>query len=118
MLNRFSLILSMLTFTGCYNGCLSPMPTIACGGPYGETWPSIAYIQKPETIGHTDSEQRWRDVVACGAEYGDLALRSAIPLGETFNTCMAQKGYMNIYYIDSLDCGTQDPEEDTGRCNL
>lgn len=126
MLNRFLLILSMLTFTGCYNGCLSPMPTIACGGPYGKPWPSIAYIQKPETIGHTNSEQRWRDAVACGAEYGDVELRSAMThdndgpidmeMRETFGICMAQKGYIQLSY--SIDCGSQDPKEDTGKCNL
>lgn len=118
MLNRFLLILSMLTFTGCYNGCLSPMPTIACGGPYGKPWPSIAYIQKPETIGHTDSEQRWRDAVACGAAYGDVELRSVMHKSEAFDVCMTQKGYIDIFSIDSLYCGSQDPKEDTGKCNL
>ena len=126
MLNKTLLLTTLLMSAGCYNGCITPMPVVSCGGYDGESWPAIAYYQKPATLGRTDSAQRWRDVVACGATYGDESLRSAIapspdsPIEDTmiekFDNCMAERGY--IYIMQSIDCGTQDPEEDTGKCNL
>jgi len=118
MWREIILFTGFFTLMGCNGGCISPIRAVSCGGPYGETWPSIAYIQKPETIGHTNSEQRWRDAVACGAEYGDVELRSVMHKSEAFDVCMTQKGYIDIFSIDSLYCGSQDPKEDTGKCNL
>ena len=110
---------------GC-NGCWSPMPVVSCGGPVGEPWPDVAFYQKPATYGRTDADQRWRDVEACGGKRGDLSLRSAVTyskdapvdlqLSEKFDQCMAHKGYDVM--LTGKDCGTQDPKENKGKCNL
>lgn len=110
---------------GC-NGCWSPMPVVSCGGPVGEPWPPVAFYQKPATYGRTDADQRWRDVEACGGKRGDLSLRSAmtrrvdspidLKMREEFRFCMRSKGYDIIENVDS--CGTQDPKENKGKCNL
>lgn len=115
---------SFLMLSGC-SGCWTPMPVVSCGGPYGERWPSIAHYQKSETIGRTDSEQRWKDAVVCGATYGDINVLSAITdsatgkvttdLVDKFLNCMKERGYQRL---SESDCGTQLPSEDTGKCNL
>ena len=117
------LIIILLLLPSC-SKCFFPLTTVTCGGPYNP-WPSIAHYQKPGQLGHTNSEQRWQAAVSCGAEYGDKNLRSAITrhkndpvdmgMREAFMNCMAKNGYI---YIKPIDCGTQNPGEDTGKCNL
>ena len=122
---RLLVIIQFLLLLSACDGCWTPIPVVSCGGPYGKSWPSIAHYQKPGQLGHTNSEKRWQDAVSCGAEYGDEGLRSAmthhkddpvdIKMREEFRNCMAKNGYI---HIDPIDCGTQDPDEDKGKCNL
>jgi lipoprotein len=122
---RLLVIIQFLLLLSACDGCWTPIPVVSCGGSYGEDWPSIAFYQKLETIGHTDSKQRWEDAVACGATYGDNTLLSAITDKNTgnitdkliysFDNCMERKGY---HQLTHNECGTQDPGENTGKCNL
>lgn len=117
-----------------YGGCyITPMPTVPCAMRKGPEWSPIAYFQKAATLRHTDSAQRWRDAVACGADYGDTSLRSAMThskdgaiddyLADKFDNCMKNRGYRYLFLEydkngERIDCGTQDPSEDKGLCNL
>ena len=122
---RLLVIIQFLLLLSACDGCWTPIPVVSCGGPYGKAWPVVAYYQKPETIGHTDSKQRWEDVVACGGRYGDNTLRSAMTYTQDgpvvdkliykFDNCMEKKGYQIVPFTE---CGTQDPDEDKGKCNL
>ncbi len=68
--------------------------------------PAVQGYQKTNSIGHTDTEQRWKDLQACGViDYnrGSLDLNASGP-GETsqqvvqrrdkINGCMKEKGYV------------------------
>ena len=49
------------------------MTTICFGKPYSY----VAEFQKPYSLGHTDSKQRWIDLSKCGVKYSDIYLDSA-----------------------------------------
>lgn len=68
--------------------------------------PAVQGFQKTDTIGHTDPEQRWKDLQACGVidyDKGSLDLNASEP-GETslqviarrdrIAGCMRNKGYV------------------------
>ncbi|QLB12875.1 hypothetical protein EV697_10812 [Bisgaardia hudsonensis] len=104
--------------TSCYyhDGCMYTPQMVNCYVDKGETWPAIAHYQKPNTIGHTDSAQRWKDAVACGAKYGDIKLRhSSRDDLEKFQLCMKSKGYHKYW---PAECGYMNPKWDEGKCNL
>lgn len=106
--------------SGCYysNGCFYNFQMVNC-----REWSNSAGYQKKETEGHTDIEQRWKDIEACGAEKSDyfflLLQRKAEDQAEKegkdlnqvteagvnvlhqFSRCMESKGY---HYND---CGTK-----------
>lgn len=89
--------------------------------------PYIQTIQKAETIGHTDPEQRKRDMYACGVDSRDnlddkfWGLNQSEP-GETLNQvverknrierCMKRKGYVLFGFNE---CGPL--KAPTGLCN-
>ncbi|WP_273396208.1 hypothetical protein [Actinobacillus porcinus] len=127
---RKLLLLGTLFLNGCLysfeDECIKPIIQVVSSGcekNKGEEFPVIAHYQKKSNIGSTNSEQRWRDAVSCGAKYGDNTLRSAMTKGEKepiddiladkFDNCMSVRGYIWIQ-----DCGYQNPKWDKGVCNL
>ncbi|MBP6861254.1 MAG: hypothetical protein KBC57_02705 [Neisseriaceae bacterium] len=86
--------------------------------------PVIQGYQKKETIGHTDPDQRWKDLQVCGVvDYnrGDLDLNASAPgesskqviaRRENISACMKAKGYV-IY--SNLRCIKN--KKPTGLCN-
>ncbi|MBP6861249.1 MAG: hypothetical protein KBC57_02680 [Neisseriaceae bacterium] len=106
------------------SGCI-PIRVIPKYNPniYGLPPPVEGY-QKTETIGHTNTDQRWKDLQACGVKQyneGRLGLNGSMP-GETFqqginrrdkvNSCMKKKGYV-IYSPESC----MKNKKPTGLCN-
>ncbi|QPB43229.1 hypothetical protein [Rodentibacter haemolyticus] len=128
MKNWYVLVISFY-LTGCYfhNGCWYSPQNVSCvdkGGAY----PYIAFFQKTETIGHTDTAQRWVDVKLCGGVNiskkensfnikGDRDNNMVIipEVVERFEKCMGSKGYIRL---KGYDCGNQNPKWSTGKCNL
>ncbi|MGO3859015.1 MAG: hypothetical protein ACTJHL_07180 [Neisseriaceae bacterium] len=86
--------------------------------------PAVQGYQKTDTIGHTDTEQRWKDLQACGVrqyDEGRLDLNAFGPDDTTqqviarrdrINGCMKAKGYV-IY--SNLRCVKN--KKPTGLCN-
>lgn len=88
----------------------------SCEKNKGKLFPAIAHYQKLNSIGHTNSEQRWKDAVSCGAEYGDMDLKKLSSANyESFRNCMSTKGYKRFW---QAECGYQHPKWDKGKCNL
>ncbi len=89
-------------------GCVVPP---AFHGQYDYPEEIVRY-QKKESIGHTDPEQRMKDLVACGlpenVEKPMFQLRATLP-GESgveselryykLNDCMREKGYLVISFV-------------------
>ncbi|MGC9562560.1 hypothetical protein [Brachymonas sp. M4Q-1] len=126
-LKAFACVVSIAVLFGC-NGCWTPMPVVSCGVMQkGTPWPAIATRQKENSLGRTNAKQRWNDAVACGAKYGDESLMSAVgskngqemifdfDKARKFDACMENKGYRRLW---PAECGTQDPKENKGKCNL
>ncbi|HHW7520664.1 TPA: hypothetical protein ACU18R_002424 [Mannheimia haemolytica] len=108
----------LLLLNGCFysDGCLYTPQMVNCFIEKGDEFPAIAHYQKLETIGKTDSEQRWKDAVSCGAEYGDNNLKKLHRDNyEKFWSCMDKKGYKKFW---PAECGYQNPKWDKGVCNL
>ena len=76
---RYTFFLLCFILNGCWysNGCFYTPQMVNCVDK-GKLWPAIAHYQKPYSIGKTDQQQRWKDAVSCGAEYGDNNLKQAI----------------------------------------
>ena len=112
-----------LLLQGCiyYDGCFHSPQLVSCVDK-GKTFPLVAGYQKKETIGKTNSLQRWNDIVSCGGKRGDLNI-SYYPVKYKINNkyynnmdeCMFEKGYI---FFENAECGTQDPKWNTGKCNL
>ncbi len=127
-MKRWFLILSIFVLNACIGGC-PIMAVVSCHSPdEGPDWLPIATFQKIGHFGHTDSEQRWRDVESCGAiniskkEYRfdiknitDKDGSLNFEVSDKFMECMTKKGYQQLYYVD---CGTMNPKYDKGKCNL
>ncbi|QLB12872.1 hypothetical protein EV697_10810 [Bisgaardia hudsonensis] len=126
-MKKLILLLSIFLLNGCLysfeDECFRPIIQVVsanCEVKKGPTWPAIAHYQKPNIIGHTDSAQRLKDALACGAK--DNTLVDA-PSNYTINgkfykvleNCMADRGYI---YISSEECGYMNPKWDKGKCNL
>lgn len=117
-------LIFLLLLNGCFyhDGCFYTPQMVNCVDK-GREYPAIAHYQKQTTIGKTDSQQRWKDVINCGAKYGDESLRSAMtkekngPIDSTLHTkfraCMKNLGYVRMQH-----CGYQSPKWDKGVCNL
>ncbi|MBP6345016.1 MAG: hypothetical protein KA346_03790 [Neisseriaceae bacterium] len=68
--------------------------------------PVIQGYQKTDTIGHTDTEQRWKDLQACGVKnysdgrldlsvaYSGMTTQDVIERRKAISTCMEEKGYV------------------------
>ena len=123
------ILIFISTITGCYSAkddCYYGMTTICFGKPYSY----VAEFQKPYSLGHTDSKQRWIDLSKCGVKYGDIYLDSAWDeaiidptsfkidmkkrqnLLNKFYQCMENKGYIRIKH-----CGRNNSTSDKGLCN-
>ncbi|QLB12876.1 hypothetical protein EV697_10813 [Bisgaardia hudsonensis] len=120
------LILSIFLLNGClYSSqeeCFIPIIQVVPADcvDKGEEWPAIAHYQKPNTIGHTDSEQRLKDALACGAKDSSLQNKPSHytingKFYEYFEDCMQDKGYRHLY---PAECGYMNPKWDKGKCNL
>ncbi|OOF43823.1 hypothetical protein BKK51_10930 [Rodentibacter trehalosifermentans] len=107
----------VLLLNGCWysNGCIYTPQMVNCVDK-GEVFPSVARYQKPYSLGKTDSNQRWKDVVSCGGKYMDYNQEN-IPIKkqENFYSCMLNKGYI---LLSPARCGTQDPKWNAGKCNF
>ncbi|OOF46628.1 hypothetical protein BKK51_01850 [Rodentibacter trehalosifermentans] len=124
MKKNIFILITIFIISGCYSikeDCYHGMTTICFGEPYS----SVAKFQKPYSLGRTDSQQRWDDLVACGAKRGDLSLHSAWrkaleplnkelleELSSNFRKCMKSKGYVSIN-----DCGRKNSTTDKRICN-
>ena len=120
---RYTLFLLCFILKGCWysNGCFYTPQMVNCVDK-GKEYPLIAGYQKKELLGHTNSKQRWKDLVSCGGKYGDINLHY-YPQNYQINDkryknldeCMNTKGYI---YLSPAECGYQDPKWDKGKCNL
>lgn len=111
-------LILLLTLNGCFyhDGCIYTPQMVNCFVDKGEEYPAIAHYQKLETIGKTDSQQRWKDAISCGAQYGDIDLTKLHRDNyEFFRDCMKKRGYKKFY---PAECGYQSPKWDEGVCNL
>ena len=72
---RYSLFFLCFILNGCWysNGCFYTPQMVNCVDK-GKEYPLIAGYQKKELLGHTNSKQRWKDLVSCGGKYGDINL--------------------------------------------
>ncbi|WP_051940824.1 hypothetical protein [Stenoxybacter acetivorans] len=63
-MKNFILLGLTLFLSSCYwrDGCLVLPQSVHCFDKVSEA----ALYQKPDTIGFTNTEQRWKDIVACG----------------------------------------------------
>ncbi|QLB12877.1 hypothetical protein EV697_10814 [Bisgaardia hudsonensis] len=126
-MKKIVLILSIFLLNCCLysfeDECFRPIIQVVsanCEAKKGPIWPAIAHYQKPDTIGHTNSEQRLKDALACGAK--DSSLQN-LPSDYTINgkfykyfeDCMQDKGYRHLY---PAECGYMNPKWDEGKCNL
>ncbi len=113
----FVLLLTCCTYS---NGCRSVFQTVNCDGM---PFPAIARVQYKHTIGHTDSEKRWKDAMKCGLKQGDVDLDSVMykkgesyfnfELFNKFENCMAQ-----LEYIIVKGCGRMNSVSDKKLCNM
>ena len=120
---RYTSFLLCFILNGCWysNGCFYTPQMVNCVDK-GKEYPLIAGYQKKELLGHTNSKQRWKDLVSCGGKYGDINLHY-YPQNYQINDkryknldeCMNTKGYI---YLSPAECGYQDPKWDNGKCNL
>ena len=120
---RYTSFLLCFILNGCWysNGCFYTPQMVNCVDK-GKEYPLIAGYQKKELLGHTNSKQRWKDLVSCGGKYGDINLHY-YPQNYQINDkryknldeCMNTKGYI---YLSPAECGYQDPKWDKGKCNL
>ena len=120
---RYTSFLLCFILNGCWysNGCFYTLQMVNCVDK-GKEYPLIAGYQKKELLGHTNSKQRWKDLVSCGGKYGDINLHY-YPQNYQINDkryknldeCMNTKGYI---YLSPAECGYQDPKWDKGKCNL
>ncbi|WP_439327771.1 hypothetical protein [Lonepinella sp. BR2357] len=102
------------------NGCTITWQTASCDG---KEFPPISFYQKKETIGHTNTEQRWKDIGKCGVKYGDIYLFSGQrkhkndPVDHDMVTrlhnCVEKQGYIYI-----TDCGRMNSVTDKKVCNM
>ena len=104
--------------SNCYysDGCIYSPQMVNCYIEKGEVFSPISRYQKPYSLGKTDSNQRWKDVISCGGKYLDYD-QTSIPFNkqETFHYCMLGKGYI---HLSPAQCGYQNPKYNTGKCNL
>lgn len=106
----------------CFRAILETVSASHCKGYSGKQFPYVAMYQKESTLGHTNSEQRWKDIIDCGGKYGDWNMEY-YPTdykikGKSYKhhgECMADKGYIHLY---PAQCGFMDPKRDKGKCNL
>ena len=120
---RYTSFLLCFILNGCWysNGCFYTPQMVNCVDK-GKEYPLIAGYQKKELLGHTNSKQRWKNLVSCGGKYGDINLHY-YPQNYQINDkryknldeCMNTKGYI---YLSPAECGYQDPKWDKGKCNL
>ncbi|OBX05897.1 hypothetical protein QV08_11575 [Gallibacterium salpingitidis] len=123
-MRRFLVFPIIFLLSGCIysfsDNCIRPLiATVSndCEKNKGKIFPIIARFQKPESIGKTDSQQRWKDATNCGSKYGDEELTYIENKGlyKSFESCMFNKGYIRFH---PAECGYQNPKWDKGKCNL
>lgn len=106
-----------MLLTSCANSCFMAFAVTEC---YDESkvFPSIAVYQKSNSIGHTDTKQRWVDAASCGARYGDENIifingmdwrnnsrEERERIINSFRYCMNRKGYVRIPFADCYKQG-------------
>ena len=104
----YTLFLLCFILNGCWhsNGCFYTPQMVNCVDK-GKEYPLIAGYQKKELLGHTNSKQRWKDLVSCGGKYGDINLHY-YPQNYQINDkryknldeCMNTKGYIYLSPVE------------------
>ncbi|MBP6861255.1 MAG: hypothetical protein KBC57_02710 [Neisseriaceae bacterium] len=86
--------------------------------------PAIQGYQKANSIGHTNTDQRWEDLQACGVKnysdgrldlsvaYSGMTTQDVIERRKAISACMEEKGY--VIYNRSKCIKNKKP---TGLCN-
>ncbi|WP_439327770.1 hypothetical protein [Lonepinella sp. BR2357] len=116
---------SIFVLTGCgitIDGCTYHAIYTDCDG---ERFPYIAFYQKKDTIGHTNSEIRWHDAKNCGGDYRKKNIFSASRFQNkdfdyelainNFDHCMSKLGYIKLTIED---CGRMNSVSDKKKCNM
>lgn len=130
---------SLILLSSCYydpqTGCWYHPQNVNC--PERPEVTTIQEYQKPETIGHTDVEQRKKDFFACGVRdyshgnldfttcYEDMACygrksddSDAIEVrSQKIRDCIKKKGYRHIKDLDPAGCINYATNTLTGKCN-
>lgn len=117
-MKRLFILVVITFFPSCYysDGCFYSPQSVSCVDK-GSIYPAFSRYQKYNSIGRTNSQQRWNDIIECGGKYNDQDLRYINDNGlyNIFEKCMFDKGYK---YFHPAECGFQDPKWDKGVCNL
>lgn len=114
----------LLLMTGCYlrDGCLVTPQQVNCY--HKNDYTAIQAYQKKESIGHTDVEQRKKDVLECGVRnynggnldgntrYPGMVSEDVTPRRISIYNCMEKKGYIIHSYTYCMNQG-----KSTGFCN-
>lgn len=128
-MKKYILVILSIILTGCLysfeDECFRPViqtVSSSCEKNKGKPYPLIAGYQKQNTLGKTNSTQRWKDVVACGGKYGDENIsyypqnyKKSGKFYKNLDDCMLEKGYI---YLSPAQCGYQGTKWDKGVCNL
>lgn len=119
-LTSVGLLLSVLTACSMFYVVPGYDPYVELDPPY------IQQFQKPDTIGHTDPEQRWKDFQDCGVKnfnHGTLDINNRYPgmtsedvtkRNKAIHDCIDNKGYV---FIKVRQCVDGENNRLTGLCN-
>lgn len=110
----FFLVIYCFLLSNCYysDGCIYSPQMVNCYIDKGKPYPPPAWYQKKDSIGHTNSKQRSKDLKSCGSDDTLMDFSSGY---ENFRKCMKSKGYIRF---EPAECGYQKPQWSTGKCNL
>ena len=106
-MKKILLIVSAFMLNGCLysfeDECIKPIIQVvsnSCHKNKGKEFPLVAGYQKKATLGRTNTEQRWKDLVSCGGKYGDYNLtyypehQDIEKFYQKIDECMLNKGYI------------------------
>lgn len=124
-MKKLLLLSLIISLSGCvysktYRQWISIIPH---SGPPSTEYSSSAHYQKKDTVGKTNSQERWKAFIACGATSYDKTLENTYRDYNTggldynkidkFKSCMDKRGYIYIH-----KCGLAEPKHlDRGLCN-
>jgi len=110
----------LLSACGAFNVVPGYNPYVSLAPPYIQGW------QKPDTIGHTDVNQRRKDFQSCGVKNfrdGHMDLNNRYPgmtsddvtmRSKKIRSCIKKKGYV---YLGETECVDGKNNKLSGLCN-